>query len=149
MECVTCVCVWIGAGVFCSNLLHFIDICFITCICMWQISQIQTCLRVFVGPGFVSTSPAFMRSSTIHPAGPHDWLAKNGNRAPISGGRSCLHNLYRVCQTIVTAQPCVVWSLSVLSSTLFNIYTADFPPPRVPVQVMAYVDTYSICLDKT
>ena len=28
----------------------------------------------------------------------------------------------------------------VLSPTLFNIYTADIPPPRAPVQVMAYTD---------
>ena len=34
----------------CSILLHLIDICYLTCICLWQISQIQTCLRVFVGP---------------------------------------------------------------------------------------------------
>ena len=39
------------------------------------VMHVLTCLRVFVGPGFVSTSPAFMRSSTSHPAGPHDWLA--------------------------------------------------------------------------
>ena len=48
-----------------------IDICFLTCNCMWQISQIQTCLRVVVGPRLVSTSPAFMRSIASHPAGPH------------------------------------------------------------------------------
>ena len=43
-------------------------------------------LRVFVGPGLVSTSPTFMRSSTSHLAGPHDWLAqKNGNGAPNAG----------------------------------------------------------------
>ena len=46
----------------CSILLHLIDICFLTCICLWQISQTQICLRVEVGPGLVSTSPAFMRS---------------------------------------------------------------------------------------
>ena len=28
----------------------------------------------------------------------------------------------------------------VLSTTLFNIYTADIPPPRAPVQVMTYTD---------
>ena len=39
----------------CSTLLHLIDICFLTCICLWQISQIQACLRVVVGPGLVST----------------------------------------------------------------------------------------------
>ena len=38
-----------------------------------------------VGAGFGSTSPAFMRSSASHPAGPHDWLAKKVNRAPIAG----------------------------------------------------------------
>ena len=46
-------------------LLHLINICYLTYICLWQISQIQTCLRVGVGPGFVSTSPAFMRRCAI------------------------------------------------------------------------------------
>ena len=32
----------------------------------------------------------------------------------------------------------------VLSLTLFNIYTADIPPPRAPVQVMAYADNITI-----
>ena len=32
----------------------------------------------------------------------------------------------------------------VLSSTLFNIYTEDIPPPRAPVQVMAYADDITI-----
>ena len=32
----------------------------------------------------------------------------------------------------------------VLSPTLFNIYTADIPPPRTPVQVMAYADAITI-----
>ena len=49
---------------------------FLTCICMWQISQINTCLRVVVGPGLVSTSPAFMRSIASHPAGQHVRLAQ-------------------------------------------------------------------------
>ena len=31
-----------------------------------------------------------------------------------------------------------------LSPTLFNIYTADIPPPRAPVQVMAYADDITI-----
>ena len=59
----------------CSILLHLIDICFLTCICLWQISQIQTCLCV-VGPGLVSTLPAFMRSIASHPAGPHGRLCQ-------------------------------------------------------------------------
>ena len=32
----------------------------------------------------------------------------------------------------------------VLSPTLFNIYTADLPPPRAQVQVMAYADGITI-----
>ena len=59
----------------CSILLHLIDICFLTCICLWQ-----TCLRVVVGPGFVSTSSDFMRSIASHPAGPHDRLAQKNGR---------------------------------------------------------------------
>ena len=33
-------------------------------------TQIQTCLFKVVGPGLVSTSPAFVSSSASHPAGP-------------------------------------------------------------------------------
>ena len=60
----------------CSILLHLMDICFLTCICLYFISQIQTRLFSVVGPGLVSTSTAFVRSSASHPAGPHDWLAQ-------------------------------------------------------------------------
>ena len=71
----------------CSILLHLMDICFLTCICLWQISQILTFLFKVVGPGLVSTSPAFVSSSASHPAGPHGRYAqKTVNRAPIDGG---------------------------------------------------------------
>ena len=33
---------------------------------------------------------------------------------------------------------------SVLSHTLFNIYTSDLPPPSTPVQAMAYADNITI-----
>ena len=96
----------------CSILLHLLDICFLTCICLWQISQIQTCLRVVVGPGLVSTSAAFMRNIASYPAGPHGRFApKNSNWAPIAWGGRDRHNLHRVCQTAVTDPPrvgCVV-----------------------------------------
>ena len=49
----------------CSILLHLIDIFFLTCICLWQISQIQTCFRVVVGPGLVSTSPVFLEALPV------------------------------------------------------------------------------------
>ena len=56
---------------------------FLSCFCLWQISQFQTGLCVVVGPGFVSTSTVFMRSSARHPAGPHGRLAqKTVNRSP-------------------------------------------------------------------
>ena len=55
----------------CSILLHLMDICFVTCNCLWQISQIQTRLFNVVGPGLISTSPAFVSSSASHPAGLH------------------------------------------------------------------------------
>ena len=60
----------------CLILFHLIDFCFPACVCLWQIWQIQTCLCVVVGPGLVSTSPAFMRSIASYPAGLHDCLAK-------------------------------------------------------------------------
>ena len=68
---------------------------FLTCICFWQISQIQTCLFKVVGPGLVSTSPAFVSSSASHPAGPHGQHAQNTvNRDPIAGGGKVRHNLH-------------------------------------------------------
>ena len=115
----------------CSILLHLMDICFLTCICLWQISHIQTRLFSVVGPGLVSTSPAFVSSSASHPAGPHDRHAqKTVNRAPIAGGGRVRHNLREGSTqfaqqflSAVTAPPlvgCVVWS--VLSSFSLNIF---------------------------
>ena len=104
----------------CSILLHLMDICFLTCICLWQISQIQTFLFKVVGSGLVSTSPAFVSSSASHPAGPHDRHAqKTVNRAPIAGGGEVRHNLQQQLESTVTAPPlvgCVVWSIHHRSS---------------------------------
>ena len=62
--------------------LHLSDVCFLL-ISLWQISQIQTCVRVCFGPGFVSISPAFNSSSASQPAGPLGWPAqKNGRNGP-------------------------------------------------------------------
>ena len=70
----------------CSILLHLMDICFLTCICLWQISQIQTFLFRVVGPGLVSTSPALVSNSANHSAGPHGRHAqKTVNRVPLLG----------------------------------------------------------------
>ena len=96
----------------CSILLHLIDICFLTCNCLWQISQIQTFLFKVVGPGLVSTSPAFVSSSASHPAGPH--APKNGKSGPHCWGRGGSTQFAQQLETTVTAPPlvgCVVWSL--------------------------------------
>ena len=99
----------------CSILLHLMDICFLTCICLWQISQIQTCLFKVVGPGLVSTSPAFVSRSASHPAGPHGRLApKNGKAGPHCWGRKGYTQFAQQLVSAVTAPPlvgCVVWSL--------------------------------------
>ena len=91
----------------CSILLHLMDICFLTCICLWQISQIQTFLFKVVGPGLVSTSPAFVSSSASHPAGPH------GRHAQKTVNRGGSTQFAQQLETTVTAPPlvgCVVWS---------------------------------------
>ena len=49
----------------CSIPLHLIDICFLTCICLWQVWRMQTFLSFVVVPGLVMTSSAYMRSSHI------------------------------------------------------------------------------------
>ena len=86
----------------CSILLHLIDICFLPCIGMRQISQIQTCLRVVVGPGFVSTSPAFMRSSVSAPPPPKVNLVHIAR-----GGRFLTQFAQQTARTAVTAPPLV------------------------------------------
>ena len=60
----------------CSILLHLMDLCSLTCICLWQISQIQTFLFKVVGPGLVTTSQQQQR----HPSSGSAWTAcpKNG-----------------------------------------------------------------------
>ena len=99
----------------CSILLHLMDICFLTCICLWHISQIQTCLCVFVGPGFVSSPPVFMRSSAIHPAGPHGRRAQtNCKSGSHFWGREFSIQFAPQFVSSVTAPPlvcCVVWSI--------------------------------------
>ena len=112
----------------CSILLHLMDICFLACICLWQISHIQTFLFKVVGPGLVSTSPAFVSSSASHPAGPHGRHAqKTVNRAPYCWGWEGSTQFAQ--QLAVTAPPlvgCVVWSQSVMVCN--KIY--KFPPPE-------------------
>ena len=91
------------------------DICFLTCICLWQISQIQTFLFKVVGPGLVSTSSAFVSLSASHPAGPHGRHApKNGKSGPHCWGRGGSIQFAQQLVSAVTAPPlvgCDVWSL--------------------------------------
>ena len=98
-----------------SILLHRMDICFLTCICLWQISQIQTFLFQAVGPGLVSTSPTFVSRGASHPAGPHGRHAqKNGKSGPHYWGRGGSTQFAHQLETTVTAPPlvgCVVWSM--------------------------------------
>ena len=90
------------------------DICFLTCICLWQISQIQTFLFRVVGPGLVSASPAFVSNSASHPAGPHGRHAqKTVNQDPHCWGRGGSTQFAQQLEFAVTAPPlvdCVVWS---------------------------------------
>ena len=93
----------------CSNL---IDICFLACICLWQI---QTFFGVAVEPGLVSTSHTIMRRSASHPAGPLGRIApKTVNRAHILGVRRGRHNLHSGLpdrgDSSTACVCCVVWS---------------------------------------
>ena len=111
-------CAWrIPAHLMCTQcliLLHLMDICFLTCICLWQISQIQTFLFGVVGPGLVSTSPAFVSNSASHSAGPHGRHdQKNGKSGPHYWGRGGSTQFAQQLEFAVTAPPlvgCVVWS---------------------------------------
>ena len=89
-------------------ILHLMDIRFLPCICLWQISQIQTWI--------FSTSPAFMRSSTSHSAGPHARLVKK----TVNGRGVGSTQFEQQFVTTVTAPPlvgCVVWSHNITLTT--------------------------------
>ena len=100
----------------CSILLHLMDIWFLTCICHF--------LLKVVGPGLVSTSPAFVSISASHPAGPQGRHAqKTVNRAPIAGGRGGSTQYAQQLESAVTAPPLVdsvIWShwMTSISSTI-------------------------------
>ena len=89
----------------CSILLHLMDICFQTCIGLWHISQIQTCLCVVIGTGFVSTSPAFMRSNASH------------QRVPIS--TQCAQQFCIRCASPLVG--CVVWSHCIVLRNIVHL----------------------------
>ena len=108
----------------CSILLHLMDICFLTCICLWQISQIQTFLFRVVGPGMVSTPPAFVSNSASHPACP-----KNGKSGSHCWGRGGSTQFAQQLESAVTAAPlvgCVVISSS-LSANILSISIESYP----------------------
>ena len=125
----------------CSILLHLVDICFLTCICLWQLSQIQTFLFKIVGPGLVSTSPAFVSNSTSHPAGPHGRHAKKTvNRAPHCCGRGGSTQFAQQLESAVTAPPLVgyvVWSHIDSSTSLVGDSTGHFRLVDIALPLMS------------
>ena len=130
----------------CSILLHLMYICFLTCICLWQISQIQTCLFKVVGPGLVSTSPAFVSSSANHPTCPHGRHAKKTvNRSPIAGGGK-VHST-QVAQQLVSAvraPPLVGCVVGGVLSPTFTLQTYHHPEDRFrswPSQMTSHLHT--------
>ena len=106
----------------CSILLHLMDICFLTCICLWQISQIQTFLFKVVGPGLVSTSPRFCEQQRQPSSG--SGMPKNDKSGPHCWGRGGSTQFTQQLESAVTAPPlvgCVVWSPNISSFLPFTI----------------------------
>ena len=89
------------------------------------LSQIQNCLFKVVGPGLVSTPPAFVSRSASHPVVPHDRHAqKNGKSDPHCCGREGSTQFAQQLESAVTAPPrvgCVVWSQETNSALPFTL----------------------------
>ena len=99
----------------CSILLHLMDICFLTCICLWQISQIQTFLFKVVGPWIGLDITRFCEQQR-QPSSGSAWPAcqKTGKSGPHCWGRGASTQFAQQLESTVTASPlvgCVVWSL--------------------------------------
>ena len=104
----------------CSILLHLMDIHLLTCICLLQISQIQTRLFNVVGPGLVSTLPSFVRSSASHPGGPHGQLAKK--KVPSTGVGRFDTICTAVCDHSDRSTACRLCHLEPCPSCASNVY---------------------------
>ena len=96
----------------CATLLHHIDICFIPCICLWQIPQIQI-VCVWLSDLHLSRHhPQFMKSSASHPAGPHGRLPPPKGKSGTIDGAGVSTQFAQKFVTAVTAPPlvgCVVY----------------------------------------
>ena len=106
----------------CSILLHLMDICFLTCICLWQISQIQSC-RTWIGLDITRFC-----EQQRQPSNGSAWPAcpKNGKSGPQCWGRGDSTQFAQQFEFAVTATPlvgCVVWNpgMSVCSSFLISV----------------------------
>ena len=101
----------------CLIMLHLMDICFRTCICLWQISHIQTCLFKVIGPGLVSTLPAFVTSNAAIQRVRMTGMPKNDKSGPHCWDREGSTQFAPQLESAVTAPQlvgCVVWSLYIL-----------------------------------
>ena len=97
MNTVCVVCVW----------LHLIEVCFLF---MTEVTNpngwsVFVCV---VGPGFDSTSPAFVRSRASQ-QGATAGLPIKRNRAPIFGGRDCVDTICAdVCSSQTSCRRCLL-----------------------------------------
>ena len=93
-----------------------------------QISQIQTCLCYVVGPGLVSTSPAFVRSSASHPAGPQGRLSQKTRYIgpPLLGAEKFDTICTTVCDRCDSSIACRLFRLE---PVIIIIVSSNFPLP--------------------
>ena len=108
----------------CSILLHLMDICFLTCICLWQISQIQTC-RTWISLDITRFCEQ-QRQPSSGSACP-----KNGKSGPHCWGRGGSTQFAQQLETTVTATPlvgCVVWSRHQAMSTFIHCSVVGVVP---------------------
>ena len=69
------------------------------------------CLFVcVVGPGFDSTSPAFVRSRASHAAGSDGWLVQKTESGPITGGRVVLTQFVQMYVAFQPRTGCLFWN---------------------------------------
>ena len=113
----------------CSTLLHLMDICFLSCICLWQISQIQTCLS--------DTTP--FNEEQRQPSSGSAWPScpRNGKAGGGSGGFDTIRTIVcDCCDSFTACMLCRLGPTAKIISVISSLSNSAAGDDEIPESIM-------------